>query len=365
MGFKIARQVKNLKILHFAIENFARIPANMVWAEKQLGHESYLAIPFKPAHYFADEDFCLNLPFIGNRSVFELKKLIGYKHFSDSNKRKKLMPGSGAWQAGNPFYKFLFDLRDKLWEKKVRRFLNQIKIESFDLLVLDGGAGFLRNGKIVQELKKRGLKILITYCGSDFRSRGPIAAIEKVADYRLSFEHDHKIMDPSLDYYLAPFRFPAYYTVKPLQENRQIRIGHAPTNRMAKGTETILTILNDLKKKHAIEIVLIENKTHTEALTLKNSCDIFIDNIGEIGYGINSLESLYMGIPTAVQIMPDLEQYLGDHPFVNINENNLSTKVVELVNSPLLRAQYAKKGKKWVERHNPLKITKEILGKLV
>jgi hypothetical protein len=353
-----------MKILHYAIENYARIPANLVFAEKQSGHESYLVVPYKPPVYFNDEDYCLDLPFVGKSYFNSLKKFIGYTRISASNKRKQIN-SDNSWKPGNPIISALFDLRDNIWENKIRSFLEKIKIESFDVLFLDGGAGFLRNGKIIKEIKKTGVRIIITYCGSDFRSRGPIPIVEEIADYRLTFEHDHKLMDAHLDFYFAPFRMPVF---KPLQENwheKVIRIGHAPTNRLAKGTDKILSILNQLKEKHPIEIVLIENLNHQQALALKASCHIFIDNLGEIGYGINSLESLSMGIPTAVQLMPDLETVLQDHPFINITEQTMYEKLKQLIDSVDLRKQYAEKGKEWVKKtHDAQAVSQKILKRI-
>ena len=353
-----------MKILHFAIENFARIPANMVAAEKKLGHESYLLIPYKPANYFQDEDFSLDLPFVGKKIYNKIKPLLGYNRIANSNTRV-INKENHTWSPENRLFATLFSLRDSMWENRIRHFLKEIKIDTFDVIFLDGGAGFLRNGKIIKELKNQGTKIIITYCGSDFRSRGPIKVIEQLADYRLTFEHDHKIIDPDLDFYFAPFTMPTYSSNKTFKKKGIIRIGHAPTNRMAKGTDKILFFLSEIQKEFPIEVVLIENVNHQQALILKASCDIFIDNIGEIGYGINSLESLSMGIPTAVQIMPDMLEWLLDHPFINVNENNFIKELIPLITSEDLRKKYSQKGKIWVDKfHNPLNISQEIIQKI-
>lgn len=354
-----------MKILHFAIENYARIPFNIVTSERKLGHQSFLLIPYKPKYYFQDEDYCLNLPFVGGGGLSKVKRFLKYDRMNRSNIRSSAKKKHIEWHPGSKFNQLLFEIRDLLWERKIRRFLDKIDIKSFDLLVLDGGSGFLRSAKIVKELKSQGLKVMITYCGSDFRSRGPIPVIEQLADYRLTFEHDHQILDPTLDFYFAPYSFPDYYTINSSLKRETLKIGHAPTSRMVKGTDLILETLTEIKKDYPIEIILIENKPHKEALALKESCSIFIDNIGEIGYGINSLESLYMGIPTAVQIMADLEKLIPDHPFININKNNIKAKLIEVIKSSKLRDQYAAKGKQWVLKyHNSDNITKTLLEKI-
>ncbi len=353
-----------MKILHFAIENFARIPANMVKAEKKLGHDSFLVIPYKPSTYFSDEDYCLNLPLMGG-NLKKIKSLFRYNRISNSNLRKKTNKETNKWNAGNKFLSLLFKIRDLIWEKKIRDFFKEVDIKSFDILFLDGGAGFLRSGKLVNELKEQDLKIIVTYCGSDFRSRGAIPYIENICDYRLTFEHDHTLIDPELDYYFAPFVLPDYSPKPNLKNSSFIRIGHAPTNRLAKGTEAIFVALEKLKAETNIEIVFIENLPHSEALQKKASCDIFIDNIGEIGYGINSLESLAMGVPTAVQIMPDLQEIISDHPFININEQNIYKELNSYIKSNKKREKKIAAGKEWVMKyHDPVSIMQKILGKL-
>ena len=112
------------------------------------------------------------------------------------------------WRSPYKPVNWLIGLRDNLWENKVRKFLKEINIESFDVLVLDGGAGFLRSGKIIQELKQQGINVVVYYCGSDFRTRGIIRCIDNLADYRFTFEFDHTLIDNSLPFLFAPFKLP-------------------------------------------------------------------------------------------------------------------------------------------------------------
>jgi hypothetical protein len=183
-----------------------------------------------------------------------------------------------------------------------------------------------------------------------------------LADYRFTFEFDHTLLDNSLPFLFAPFQLPE--GIEHLHNNNDtIRIGHAPTKRKVKGTDIILAALSLLKERYPIEIVLIENLRYTEALKLKSSCDIFIDSLGEIGYGINSLESLTMGIPTAVEILPDLEEVLGEHPFINISASTMNETLIPYIENKHLRAEIGDRSKNWVKQnHNPIEIAKNILN---
>jgi hypothetical protein len=60
-----------------------------------------------------------------------------------------------------------------------------------------------------------------------------------------------------------------------------------------------------------------------------------------------------MGIPTCVELMQDFDQFLGDHPFINVNKNNIFAKIEELINFDN-HAQIADKGRKWLQQtHSP------------
>jgi hypothetical protein len=353
-----------MKILHFAFENYARIPSTLVRAERELGHESFLVTAYDTFQEYKENDYCLNLPFVGKKYITFIKRVILPQTLKMNGKRQIESGIPPIWRSPNKLVNWLIRLRDDLWESKVREFLKEINIESFDVLILDGGAGFLRSGKIIQELKQQGIRIAVYYCGSDFRTRGIIRCIDNLADYRFTFEFDHTLLDDTLPFLFAPFQLPG--GVENLhQKNDKVRIGHAPTKRKVKGTDIILGVLSLLKEKYPIEIVLIENLPYKEALNLKTSCDIFIDSIGEIGYGINSLESLAMGIPTAVEILPDLEELLGEHPLINISASNMDETLIPYIEKEQLRSELGIRSKEWVRQiHNPIDIAKNILDNI-
>jgi glycosyltransferase involved in cell wall biosynthesis len=136
-------------------------------------------------------------------------------------------------------------------------------------------------------------------------------------------------------------------------------IGHAPTSRYFKGSDTIIRVCHELEREYGLKFLLIEKKPHQEALRLKAQCDIFIDqisNLGGWGYGMNSLESLSMGIPTCTNMVPQYEKFLPDHPFINVNEGNLKANLLELIQNDQLRRKKALEGRAWVERHHDIRV---------
>ena len=72
-----------------------------------------------------------------------------------------------------------------------------------------------------------------------------------------------------------------------------------------------------------------------------------------------------MGIPTAVEILPDLEEVLGEHPFINISASNMNEILIPYIENEHLRAEIGDRSKKWVKQtHNPIDIARNILNNI-
>ena len=116
-----------------------------------------------------------------------------------------------------------------------------------------------------------------------------------------------------------------------------------------------------LKQEHDIEFILMEREPHNKIMEEKYKCDINIDqisNTGGWGYGMNSIESLSMGICTVTNMNSHMKKFMPNHPFYEIDESNLYGQLEYLILNPKLIMEYGKKGKKWVdENHNYLNVT--------
>jgi len=348
-----------MKILHLAVENYSRIPAILVREERKQGHDSYLVTLYPTGRNYTDADYCLNLPLIAKPWMSSIKKWFEPPSARITNQRAR--PGRLVFHQPGLFRSLFFRWRDFLWRSTIEPFLNRIDFYSFDLLILDGGAGFYRNGRIVRKFRSYGGKVIAAYYGSDLRTRGLLRQIDKYCDERFTFEYDHRFILPESHFLYFPFALPEN-AVHTAENDGKIRIGHAPTNRAAKGTDQILAELETLKNSFPIEIVLIENLPFPEALKLKSTCDLFIDQIGELGYGVNSLEALALGIPTAVELLPDFEAFLGHHPFINISRGRIAGELTPWLESAARRAELGQISQNWVaERHNPALISRQIL----
>ena len=348
-----------MRILHLAVENFAGIPMRLVQEERRRGHESRLMTLLSPMQKY-EEDIALHLPALNLPQMKRLRRLVrGTPKAQILNIRHS---GTAKhWQPANMLDNMLFRLRDALWQSQIRRTLKELGgLESFDRIIADGGHDFTRFPSL---LAKTSVPITTIYYGSDMRTRGIIAGVQDKARQTFTFEYDHTLLFPTAQFLLYPYEVPDYapsVVYAPPTSGEIIRIGHAPTNRVGKGTEQILTALKRLQKSFLMEIVLIEGLPHSEALRRKATCHLFIDQIGELGYGVNSLESLAMGIPTAVELMPDFERFLVNycgeaHPFRNIRRSHLEADLRTVLESIKQWRDWGKAGKSWVERHHTVK----------
>ncbi len=149
-------------------------------------------------------------------------------------------------------------------------------------------------------------------------------------------------------------------------EDGVVRIVHSPTQRIIKGTETILSTVEKLKKELKnlkIELELVENVPHREALKIYSEADICIDQLRLGSYGTFSVESMALGKPVVCYIRDDLTKKYKNLPIVNANPETLYESLKQLVLEGKLRAKLGEMGKAYVaSRHKPEKVAKESLN---
>lgn len=139
---------------------------------------------------------------------------------------------------------------------------------------------------------------------------------------------------------------------RPSLRSRPIRIAHAPTNRAIKSTDAFLAAMQNLQAKHyPIEVVLIEGRTHAECLRLKATADILVDQL-QLGYGCNAIEAWGMGIPVVGGVTTaswrdhmveryDLALSPTGLPFYSATEESLERHLIDLIDDPALRLEWA------------------------
>jgi glycosyltransferase involved in cell wall biosynthesis len=339
-----------MKILHISSENIANVPITLVHAHRRLGHYARLITFFKNSYGF-EEDIVLNLPFSKLKTFSGIKKLFKIGTYSSVGKTEL--------KYFNPklIERVFFNIRDEFWKRKISRFSNFIN--SFDIYIYYGGLDFLRNCEIIRELKKKGKKIGIIYLGSDLRLRGIIRCVEECADRIFTVEFDHTFFHPRVEYIFLPIDVWSLRT-KEFRKKEYITICHAPTNRFLKGTDYLIDAYNELKDRYPVKLLILENMNHNDVLKIKyEECDIFVDQLtdfGGFGYGMNSLESLGMGIPTITYLNEDYEKFIPDHPFINASYKNIKEKLEELLKDEELRKNKGFYGRLWVEKYHDAQV---------
>jgi len=344
-----------LRILHIAVENFCGIPLELVRAHRRYGHVSNL-VTYIPSRRGYDDDLCLGYPFVSSPLVEDLKKAFRVGTWIREVKYGTQEEGITPVSAPRSFVEQSFlRLRDGLWNRIARKAIEKWGLFEYDIYHLEGGLGFLRSGEIVRELKSMGKKIVTMYYGSDLRLRGVLPVIDEVSDIDLTIEYDHLKLNPKLRFVFLPVDLSRFPKADPGRREEPLRIGHSPTRRELKGTSAVISAVEEVSKDHSVELVLIEGLPYEQAIRLKATCQVFIDQVGSTGgtgYGVSSVESMAMGIPTVSDFAPGLAEFLPDHPFVLATPETLAARIVPLVKDPDMRKMKGEEGRRWVERNH-------------
>jgi glycosyltransferase involved in cell wall biosynthesis len=137
------------------------------------------------------------------------------------------------------------------------------------------------------------------------------------------------------------------------------RIVHAPSDGKIKGTSMILDALQQLRSKYDFELILVENRTHEEALALYRSADLAIDQVLAGWYGGFAVEMMAMGKPVACYLREDDMKFVPEAmrrelPIFGIDPGNLAGDIAALLDR---RSEWQLRGqasRQYVERwHNP------------
>lgn len=205
-------------------------------------------------------------------------------------------------------------------------------------------------------------KVVIHHHGTDIRYKGEHWFLNRFAQRIFVSTPDllewsqNAIWIPNpLDLELYP-----YVGVKEIRENDAdpIKIIHAPSKRILKGTEDVLRAVKQLKSQgYNIKLFLVENTPHKEALEYYKQADIVIDQLLIGWYGMVAQECMALGKPVCVYLREDLEGYIPSHPMLNTTRDNIVNNLKQLIEDAALRANLGEKGRIYVEKvHNSARI---------
>ena len=349
-------------ILHIAPENFAGVPYDFMRMHIAHGDPSRLITLHKNPLGFA-EDICLDFP-------------ISRSNLAKSYRLSRSLVKQGAdrinamyWKPKSLIDSLFFSLQTRSRISSIEQLIKTEQLDTFDIIHYDGGLDFTRDSRFAKRWKAMGKAIVTCYYGSDLRARGIIREMDEMSDLKLTSEFDHLAMKDDLEYVFYPYdpsELPAIQTEK---DFTKIRIVHSPTNRLYKGTDLILSVIEKLKQSFSFEFLLLENLPRNEVLSIKSQCTISIDQVGGLyggtGYGKAGIESLAMGIPTITNMTEDYVHWLPENPFIVANTaKQLEESLIELIESPELCQTLGEKGKQWVHSHHSYEKVNEHLKSL-
>lgn len=341
-----------MKVLHVAPLNVAGVPYLMTDMQRRFGVDATLVTLHQSTLTFP-EDICLNLPLPRNKLAHWWRVRKG----GEPQPIERYDPSTSATAPihapKNLVEDVYFRYDDRRREQAVEEAIERHHLDRFDVVHYDGGMDFFRDSRTAKRWKAQGKKIICHYMGSDLRVRGIVPEMDAVSDLNLTNESDHLLLHRDIHYLYIPFDTKPYTASAP--HSGPLRIVHAPTNRSMKGTAFILPVIEAVKKVRDVEFMLIENTRHEEVLRIKQTCDIAIEQVGNLGgtgYGRNSLETLAMGIPTITEMTPDYLAWLPENPFILATRNTLFDVLLKIIDHPELREEFGCKGRSWVQHYH-------------
>lgn len=352
-----------MKILYISPENTVGTLTTWKKAHEAKGNICDFVTLYPSKHQY-DPGICLDLPLIRSQSWYVKGRHWYYQKYrgehGDHQDREGYPP---KWKPNSYLEKLYFEFRDWIWHYKIEPAINEYKLTDYDVYHFEWGMGLYRDGRFVNKLAQSGKPIVCTYHGQDMRSRGVIPTIDQLSNLNLTSELDLLEKHPNIHYLFLPYDTNQYKSTPDV--DKTIRICHSPTNRYYKGSETIIPVCEKISEENNhVEFILIENMPHKETVRIKQSCDILVDQIynrGGWGYGMNSIEALSLGLCCATELIPAYETFIQDHPFVNVNGDNLYEELSSLVNDPHDVKQKKKQSKEWVEKYHNLHNVTETL----
>ena len=326
------------------------------------GHECRTVTFFRSPKNF-HEDICLDLPFNFTKPLLARLRNYVYSYYRGEHGYFKIKEGiPPLWKPEGLIDEIFLNVKDWIWRPIVNKAIQDHNLLDFDIIHFESGMDFLKDEFFVQEMSKRQKKIICHYHGEDLRSRGVMPIINSKSDLNLTNEVDLLSKHPNINYLFLPFKTNSFATKTRI--NNRIRVAHAPTNRFYKGSDKIISVCKKLELENLIKFDLIEGFPHNVALKKKMEADIFIDQIGDLGgwgYGMNSVESLSMGICTLTEMNSVYNSFIPDHPFVSINSNSLENVIRNLISEPEKIFDIGQLGKKWVQKYHDVKSVSESL----
>jgi hypothetical protein len=219
-----------------------------------------------------------------------------------------------------------------------------------------------------QEFEEYGLSVVDYGQDYDYGIKGlrerlkRIRTAEKYADFIFSKREQAQLQ-------LRPFyHFPMTvyqedYVLNEQQREKNPIVVHAPSNASVKGTRYVLSAFENLKQKGVnFTPILLKNLNHKEAKEIYSNADIVIDQLFLPGGGKLSTEALACGKVVMGNMSYNVYDQgfpINECPIIDININNIVSKLESTINDYSLRKELAGRAQDYVSKHLRVQILAE------
>jgi hypothetical protein len=343
-----------MKSLHFSYYNTVNVPLTFCKVYDAMGHSGRLLTLYRHRGNIP-EDICLN------KKPFDPLWL---RRIRDNREKQAEISVVRAAEQGTVWeYKprglverAFFSLRDAVRSIEFSRLARKYGLYDFDIYHFHSGMDFFRDCRWVKQLAAMGKPIVCHYHGPDIRARGVIRDMDRASRLNVTSEFDLLALYPGLRYLPLPFdcsHLPA--ATDPPGAGRKLRIIHTPSNPAAKGTHLIEPVLAQVAKERDVEYRILTGVSHQQVVEEKARSHIAIEQVGNFGgtgYGVNSLETLAMNMPTLTEFTPGYSKFLTDHPFVLVTRDTLRGELLKLIDNEEYRTRVGAQGRPWILKNH-------------
>jgi len=140
-------------------------------------------------------------------------------------------------------------------------------------------------------------------------------------------------------------------------------IGHAPTNRLIKGTRHVVAAVERLRKERPrVELRLLERQPWAEVPEFISECDILVDQLMMGWYGLLAIEGMAESKAVVLHLREDFARAHPDLPIVDATPDSLFEVLRDLAKDPERRAALGARGAPFVlERHDTKVVGRRLL----
>jgi len=140
-----------------------------------------------------------------------------------------------------------------------------------------------------------------------------------------------------------------------------LRIFHASSDPVIKGTRYIEEALDPLVKAGKATLSIMQTRSREEVLRLARETDIAIDQMLIGWYGLFAQEMMALGKPVVCYINRKLETWQNDLPIVQADPSSLASVVERLIKDEELRREKGLEGRRFVERVHSCRVVAQQL----